>query len=141
MIDTSKVDINKAQVLAELQLHNGRDQGIHSRDLVARILNSVIPSDAAERKVRDFIQELRLAKYPICGHPGSGYYMAANAKELNETCAFLLDRAATTVDQVAAMKNRMAPDLYDALGVNSARHAATNAQSKEESHEQRNATH
>jgi hypothetical protein len=117
MFDTSKVDINKAQVLAEVQLHNGRDEGIHVRDLVARILNSMLPSDAAERKVREFIQELRLEKYPICGHPESGYYMAANTKELNETCAFLLARAVTTVAQVAAMKNREAPDLYDALGV------------------------
>lgn len=117
MIDTSKVDINKGQVLAELQLHNGREQGIHIRDLVARILNSVLGGEAAERKVRDFIQELRLEKYPICAHPESGYFMAANAKELNETCAFLLARADTTVAQVAAMKNREAPDLYDALGV------------------------
>ncbi len=121
MIDTSKVDINKAQVLAELQLHNGRDYGIHIRDLVARILNSVLTSEAAERKVREAIQELRLEKYPICAHPASGYYMAANTKELNETCKFLLDRADTSVQQVAAMKNREAPDLYDALGVRKSR--------------------
>ena len=117
MIDTSKVDINKAQVLAEVQRHNGREQGVHIRDLVARILNSMLGGEAAERKVRDFIQELRLEKYPICAHPESGYFMAETDKELNETCAFLLARADTTVAQVAAMKNREAPDLYDALGV------------------------
>ena len=117
MIDTKAVDINKAQLLAELQLHNGRDEGIHVRDLVGRILNSVLTSEAAERKVRELIQELRLEKYPVCGHPASGYYMAATKRELDETCAFLLARADTTVAQVAAMKNREAPDLYGALGV------------------------
>lgn len=117
MIDTSNVDINKAQVLAELQLHNGREQGIHIRDLVARITGSLLGRDAEERKVRKLIEELRRDKYPICAHPDTGYYMAANKRELDETCAFLLARADTTVAQVAAMKNREAPDLYDALGV------------------------
>ncbi|MBI2770024.1 MAG: hypothetical protein HYX47_10400 [Burkholderiales bacterium] len=117
MIDTDKVDINKAAVLAELQLHNGRDQGIHIRDLVAKITNSLLGGEAEERKVRKLIEELRREHHPICAHPDSGYYIAANAKELNETCAFLLARADTTVAQVAAMKNREAPDLYDALGV------------------------
>lgn len=117
MLDTSKVDINKAQVLAELQLHNGREQGIHIRDLVARITGSLLGGDAEERKVRKLIEELRRDKNPICAHPDTGYYMAANKRELDETCAFLLARADTTVAQVAAMKNREAPDLYDALGV------------------------
>jgi hypothetical protein len=117
MLDTSNVDITKAQVLAELQLHNGRDEGIHIRDLVARITGSLLGRDAEERKVRKLIEELRRDKYPICAHPDTGYYMAANKRELDETCAFLLARADTTVAQVAAMKNREAPDLYDALGV------------------------
>ena len=121
MLDTSKVDITKAQVLEELQRHVGRSQGIHVRDLVARILNSVFPSDAAERKVRELIQELRLEGTAICGHPASGYYIAENAKELQETCKFLLDRADTSVQQVAAMKKREAPDLYEALGVRRSR--------------------
>lgn len=117
MIDTSKVDINKAQVLAELQRHVGRENGIHVRDLVARITNTMLTTEAAERKVRELIQELRMEKHAICGHPGSGYYLAGSTRELNETCAFLLARAVTTVEQIAAMKGREAPDLYQALGV------------------------
>jgi hypothetical protein len=117
MLDTSKVDINKAQLLTVLQLHVGREQGIHIRDLVARITGSLLGGDADERKVRKLIEELRMEKHPICAHPDTGYYIAANKRELDETCAFLLARTSTTVAQVAAMKNREAPDLYDALGV------------------------
>lgn len=113
----NQVAITKEQVLQELQRHNGREQGIHIRDLVGRITNSVLTSDAEERKVRKLIEELRREKYPICAHPDSGYYMATNARELNETCAFLLARAETTVAQVAAMKNTEAPDIYALLGV------------------------
>lgn len=117
MIDTSRVDINKAQVLAELQRHVGRENGVHMRDLVARILNSVLTSDAAERKVREAIAELRSMGHQICAHPASGYYMAANAGELDATCRFLLDRSQSTVNQVGAMKSTFPPDLYEALGV------------------------
>jgi hypothetical protein len=122
MIDTTKIDITKAQVLAELQAHNGRAQGIHMRDLVGRIANSVLTGEAHERKVRELIQELRLEHYPICAHPASGYYMATDAHELDEACTFLLDRAHASVEQVAAMKRRTAPDLYAALGVHKAGH-------------------
>jgi hypothetical protein len=131
MLDTSKVDINKAQVLAQLQLHNGRAEGIHIRDLVARITNSLLCGDAEERRVRKLIEELRRDKYPICAHPDTGYYMAANRRELDETCAFLLARADTTVAQVAAMKNREAPDLYDALGVGRRKDSTTQESEKQ----------
>jgi hypothetical protein len=112
-----ELQITKAQVLAELQLHVGRDNGIHGRDLVARITNQVMHQPALERQVRDFIVELRMDQHRICGYPASGYYMAANQKEFDDTCVFLLERASTTVDQVAAMKGRFAPDLYIEMGV------------------------
>lgn len=117
MIDTSQVAITKQQVLDELQRHNGRENGIHIRDLVGRITNSVLTDEAAERKVRKLIEELRRDKYPICAYPDSGYYMAENQRELDQTCAFLLARVDTTVAQVAAMKNKEAPDIYALLGV------------------------
>lgn len=109
--------ITKDQVRAELQLHVGRDNGIHVRDLVARITNCVTPAPALERTVRDLIVQLRMDQYQVCAYPATGYYMAATPQELNETCIFLLERASTTVDQVAAMKGRFAPDLYLEMGV------------------------
>lgn len=128
MIETSQIPLTKAQVLDELQRHNGREQGIHIRDLVARITNSMLCGEAEERKVRKLIEELRREKYPIFAHPDSGYYMAATPRELNETCAFLLARAETTVAQVAAMKNTEAPDIYAALGVHRPRQPEKDAQ-------------
>ena len=117
MLDLSKIDITKDQVLAELQMRTGSDQGIHVRDLVARITNSTRSSPALERRVRDHIQVLRLANHPICGYPGTGYYMAAERKELRRTAAFLVSRADSTVRQVAAMLGAEAPDLYAAFGL------------------------
>lgn len=117
MIDTSRVEIVRDQVLAELQRHVGRENGIHMRDLVARITNSMINGEALERKVRELIAELRTLGHGICAHPASGYYIAANAKELDDTCRFLLERSQSTVNQVGAMKSTFPPDLYEALGV------------------------
>jgi len=118
LIDTSAVAITKEQVLDQLQRHhNGRANGVHIRDLVGRITNSVLTDEAAERKVRKLIEELRLAHYPICAHPDTGYYLAATKAELHGACGFLLARAETSVAQVAAMLNTEAPDIYALLGV------------------------
>lgn len=117
MLDITKVEITKAQVLAQLQQHSGRENGIHIKDLVARITNSLLCGEAEERKVRKLIEELRREKHPICAHPDAGYYLAETAKERHDACAFLLARADTTVAQVAAMLDREAPDLYALMGV------------------------
>lgn len=129
MIDTSQVAITKEQVLAELQRHTGRENGVHIRDLVARITNSLLCGDAEERKVRKLIEELRRERHPICAHPDSGYYIAATARELNENCAFLLARVDTTLAQVAAMKNTEAPDVYALFGVGRPRNKEKEVQS------------
>ncbi|MGA0569614.1 hypothetical protein ACO2Q9_02715 [Variovorax sp. VNK109] len=117
MIDTSKVDIRKDHVLEALQRHVGRENGVHMRDLVGRILNTVLVTEAHERKVRELITDLRNDGHHICAHPGSGYYMAANAKELEDTCRFLLERSQSTVDQVCRMRGAFAIDLYQQVGL------------------------
>ena len=45
------------------------------------------------RHVRSLVSELRLEGIAICGHPRTGYFIAATAEELLETCAFLRARA------------------------------------------------
>lgn len=117
MIDTSRVDMTKEHVLTVLRRHVGRDQGIHMRDLVAQVLNTVLVGEVAERKARELITALRNEGHPICAHPASGYYLAASQQELDATCAFLLERSQSTVDQVCAMKGVLPVDLYHQLGV------------------------
>lgn len=130
MLDVSKVDIKKDQVLAQLREHKGREKGIHIKDLVARITNSLLCGEAEERKVRKLIEELRREGQWICAHPDAGYYLAESMSEMYANCAFLLARADTSIAQVAAMLRREAPDLYQLLGVP----RPANNQKKEENH-------
>lgn len=107
--------ITASQVLAELQHHIGRDNGIHVRELAQRITGQVAELDMYERQVRHIVVELRMQGHHICATPGAGYFMAATAEELDQTCTFLHDRAMTTLAQVARMKNVSLPDLRGQL--------------------------
>jgi hypothetical protein len=109
------MQITPAQVLTELSHHIGKDNGIHVRDLVARITGQLAGCDPLERKVRQIMVELRMEGHHICSKPESGYFMAANAEELNETCEFLYDRAMTSLTQVSRMKQVSLPDLRGQL--------------------------
>jgi len=107
--------VNATTVLAELQRHIGADNGIHVRELVYRITNAVMRDEALERKVREIVTELRMQGQHVCGHPASGYYIAATAQELEATCEFLYQRAMTGLSQVARMKHVSLPDLRGQL--------------------------
>lgn len=109
------LQITPAQVLTELSHHIGKEQGIHVRDLVARITGQQAACEPLERKVRQIMVELRMEGHHICSKPESGYFMAANADELNETCVFLHDRAMTSLTQIARMKQVSLPDLRGQL--------------------------
>ena len=50
-------------------------------------------TDLLARQIRTYISDLRDTGMAICGTPKHGYYIAANAEELEETCAFLHNRA------------------------------------------------
>lgn len=103
------------RVLAALAHHIGREHGVSARELVAEISGDPAPDPAAERALRQSIVELRLRGHHICGHPAEGYYMAAGADELEQTCMWLYDRAVTTLAQIAAMKRLALPDLRGQL--------------------------
>lgn len=107
--------ITPALVLNELQHHIGRENGIHVRDLVQRITGQQVTSEPMERRVRGLINELRMEGSHICGHPQSGYYMAATAEELDETCVFLYERAMTSLQLISRLKNVALPDLRGQL--------------------------
>ncbi|WP_354409112.1 hypothetical protein [Variovorax atrisoli] len=109
------MQITSAQVLAELQHHIGKANGIHVRELVQRITGQVANPDMFQRQVRDIVVELRKQGLHICATPAAGYFMAESAEELIETCVFLYDRAMTTLVQISAMQGVSLPDLRGQL--------------------------
>lgn len=107
--------ITPAAVLSVLQHHIGEANGIHVADLVRRIKGQTHTSAALERRVRQIVTELRMDGQHICGHPATGYYMAATPQELEATCEFLYQRAMTGLTQISRMKNVSLPDLRGQL--------------------------
>ncbi len=106
--------ITRDSVLAELSRHIGKARGISCADLVREITWRQ-PDAAAMRRVRKIIEELRKEGQHVCGHPSSGYFIAENEDELNETCKFLADRALTSLTQAARMKKLAIPDIHGQL--------------------------
>lgn len=97
---------SKARLVAILEGHIGRDRGATVAALAQRL-------ECNERLVRELVTELRLEGVAICGRPETGYFVAATADELEETCAFLRARAMHSLTIESRM--RRVP-LLDLLG-------------------------
>lgn len=106
--------LTRDSVLFALALRRGEANGIRACDLVAEICGGD-STPAAERRLRQLIEELRREGQHICGHPAHGYYLAATSEELLATVAFLHDRAMTSLTQAAAMQKVSLPDLRQQL--------------------------
>ena len=98
--------VNKHQLLAVLQHHEGAGQGIGAAQLAALL-------GCPARTVRDLVTELRMGGVAVCGHPATGYFIAKTPEEVERTCRFLRDRAMTSL--VLESKLRGLP-LADLLG-------------------------
>lgn len=103
--------ITASLVLGVLGGHIGERRGITGDQLARKCTGRDERDPGAERLVRRLIQELRTEGCHICGHPGTGYFLAANGEELDRACAFLYSRAMTTLVQIARMKKVSVPDL------------------------------
>jgi len=106
--------INNDAVLAALAKHIGRGKGVSARELVVEITRRA-DSPAACRKLRKVIEELRQEGTHICGHPTSGYFIAATDKDIAATCEFLYARAMTSLSQICRMKRISVPDIRGQL--------------------------
>lgn len=109
------LQITPEQVLAELGHHQGKAGGIHVRDLVMRITGQLANSEAQERSVRKLVTDLRMEGHPICAHPATGYFMAATAEELDETCNFLRSRAMSSLKAESRLRSISMGELLGQL--------------------------
>ncbi len=96
------------QLLASLSGHIGRERGITAHQLAAQL-------GVLERQVRTLISEAREGGYGVCGTPRDGYYIAANADELEETCQFLRNRAMHSLALESRLRKLPLADLVGQL--------------------------
>jgi biotin operon repressor len=78
----------RAQLLMTMNKHGhiGGARGASAKALAALL-------GCPERHVRKLVTELRDEGVALCGTPRGGYFIAATAEELDQTCAFLRGRA------------------------------------------------
>lgn len=96
--------VNKHTVLAELQKHIGRANGIKSEALAATL-------HVSKRDVRFYITELRLDGVAVCGQPATGYFIAENQQEIEDTYEFLFSRAMHSLTLAGRLKNVAIADM------------------------------
>lgn len=108
-------DTNLHLLLVALSQHIGCSNGISARDLVAEVnmlATDTVRKKLSERELRHAVVALRLQGQHVCAHPKSGYFLAENVAELQETTDWLKHRAISSLQQVAAMEKVSLPDLF-----------------------------
>jgi biotin operon repressor len=110
---TARVDgrlPSKSDLLANLtQSGNlGANNGITARRLSARM-------SCPERHVRTLVTQLREDGIAVCGKPREGYYIACNAREVEDTCKFLRGRAMQSLHLEACLRRVPLPELIGQL--------------------------
>lgn len=106
--------ITRDALLVALRNHIGRARGVTVTALAREVLGFE-PTRGDERLVRRLVVELRCEGHHVCAHPADGYYLAETSDELDQTIAFLRDRAMASLQQIAAMKRTSLPDLFGQL--------------------------
>lgn len=91
-------------LLTILSRHIGEENGIKA-DNLARELG------ITARQVRELVTELRMDGAHVCGHPTTGYFMAANEDELRKTIDFIKKRSYHGLVMVSRMDKVSIPDL------------------------------
>lgn len=101
----------KHDLMAAMLNHCGKDKAVSSRELAFKV-------GVTERMVRQLVTECRHDGTAICGHPKSGYFMASNQQELEETLDFLRHRALTSLKLASVLGNIPLGDLIGQLHIN-----------------------
>lgn len=105
--------LHRDNVLWALAMHRGEAAGVRAQDLVREICGE--SNARLERELRHVIEALRKDGHHVCGHPSSGYFIAATEEELTRTLQYLYHRAMTTLSQICAMRKVALPDLRGQL--------------------------
>jgi hypothetical protein len=95
---------NKHQALTTLQRHVGAGNGITAEALAVQLCTT-------KRHVRSLVTELRMEGIAVCGHPKTGYFIAATDTEVEDTCKFLRSRALHSLTLEASLRKLTLPDL------------------------------
>jgi transposase len=95
-------------LLHTLTDHIGRARGINAQRLAGRL-------DIPVRMVRHLVTEAREDGNAVCGTPRDGYYIAANAEELDETIEFLKQRAICSLTLASRLSKIPLVDLLGQL--------------------------
>jgi hypothetical protein len=98
----------RQHLLAIMSRHVGAEKGINMEQLSKRMM-----LDA--RQCRRVITDLREEGHAICGKPTTGYYVAANAEDLDACCLFLRGRAMHSLRLEARLRHLALPDLINQL--------------------------
>jgi len=96
------------QLLSLLTRHIGKGNGIGVKALATQL-------DTTERHVRTLTSELREDGHAVCGTPVDGYYIAATAEELQNTCEFLRSRAMHSLTLESRLRRIPLTDLLGQL--------------------------
>ena len=100
-------------LLNALSPHQGAENGIQAKHLAAKL---GIPP----RQLRRLVSAAREDGIAICGRPTTGYFMPVTPAELQETCAFLENRAMHSLRKLSRMKRVALPILLGQMLLNQA---------------------
>lgn len=103
--------MNVTELRNALAAHRGRDKGI-SADALAKLLK------VTTRQLRKLISDARQDGTAICGHPSTGYFIAETPAELDESCAFLRQRALHSLKLESVLRGVPMPTLLGQLQLN-----------------------
>lgn len=99
----------KHDLMAKMALHIGAGKGIRGEDLARELgINS--------RRLRELISlVIEQDGVAICGHPSTGYFVASNAQELQDTIDFHKGRALHELSKASQLSKTPLPDLIGQL--------------------------
>lgn len=100
--------MTKHDLMAVMVNHSGAQEGISAKALANTL-------GVPERQVRHFVTQCREDGIAICGHPGTGYFVAQTPDEMKTTLEFLKHRALHSLKLASTLSKLPLADLIGQL--------------------------